>query len=249
MPAAAALTGNTGTPNICSYRASVGTTSVPYWANSPPAPNAGAGYAGCGPDPFRLNNPPGTPGCQPYSTGLFCYWFSYGISDCTDGTSNTVAFSESLVGDSTNSVRRPNNSVLNVGAIQAAEAQDVSALPLSTVQAALNACSQAYAAAGAGNITNSNGTRWGWGAVGITMFHTIVPPNSKQWAWNSCRDNCQWCSSDDSTFSNAQSNHSGGVNVLFADGSVKFVKDSISMPTWFSLGTKTGGEVISSDSY
>ena len=54
---------------------------------------------------------------------------------------------------------------------------------------------------------------------------------------------------DDSTFSNAQSYHSGGCNVLFADGSVKFIKDSISMQTWFSLGTKGKGEVIGSDSY
>ncbi len=57
------------------------------------------------------------------------------------------------------------------------------------------------------------------------------------------------CGPDDSIFSNAQSNHSGGVNVLFADGSVKFIKDSISMLTWFQIGTKGNGEVVSADSY
>ena len=45
------------------------------------------------------------------------------------------------------------------------------------------------------------------------------------------------------------SNHSGGVNMLLADGSVKFIKDAISRPTWWALGTRNGGEVISSDSY
>jgi hypothetical protein len=37
--------------------------------------------------------------------------------------------------------------------------------------------------------------------------------------------------------------------VLFADGSVHFVKSSISLNIWWSLGTKGNGEVISSDSY
>jgi prepilin-type N-terminal cleavage/methylation domain-containing protein/prepilin-type processing-associated H-X9-DG protein len=45
------------------------------------------------------------------------------------------------------------------------------------------------------------------------------------------------------------SNHPGGVNVCFADGSVKFVKDSISTQTWWALGTRAGGEVVSADSY
>ncbi len=34
-----------------------------------------------------------------------------------------------------------------------------------------------------------------------------------------------------------------------ADGSVRFVKNSISMPTWLALNTIAGGEVVSSDSY
>ena len=45
------------------------------------------------------------------------------------------------------------------------------------------------------------------------------------------------------------SNHPGGVNVCFADGSVKFVKDTVSLPTWWALGTRAGGEVISADGY
>ena len=40
------------------------------------------------------------------STGLFTFWRSYGIQHCIDGTSNTIAFSEGLVGDnSTNWTR------------------------------------------------------------------------------------------------------------------------------------------------
>ena len=52
------------------------------------------------------------------------------------------------------------------------------------------------------------------------------------------------------TFNTAmRSWHAGGVHVLLADGSTRFIKDSISQQSWFALGTRGGGEVISADSY
>jgi prepilin-type processing-associated H-X9-DG protein len=47
----------------------------------------------------------------------------------------------------------------------------------------------------------------------------------------------------------ARSYHSGGVNALFADGSVRFAKDSISLPVWRALSTTQGNEVIDASSY
>jgi len=49
--------------------------------------------------------------------------------------------------------------------------------------------------------------------------------------------------------STATSNHPGGVNVCMGDGSVRFIKDTVGLPTWWALGTRNGGEVISSDQY
>jgi prepilin-type N-terminal cleavage/methylation domain-containing protein len=46
-----------------------------------------------------------------------------------------------------------------------------------------------------------------------------------------------------------RSRHPGGVECLFGDGSVHFVKNSINGPTWIQLGSINGGEVISSDQY
>jgi prepilin-type N-terminal cleavage/methylation domain-containing protein/prepilin-type processing-associated H-X9-DG protein len=43
--------------------------------------------------------------------------------------------------------------------------------------------------------------------------------------------------------------HPGGVNVLFGDGSVRFIKDSINVITWRALGTRAGGEVVSANDY
>lgn len=48
---------------------------------------------------------------------------------------------------------------------------------------------------------------------------------------------------------NARSYHPGGVNSLLADGSVRFIKGTINGITWRALGTVTGNEVISADSY
>jgi prepilin-type N-terminal cleavage/methylation domain-containing protein/prepilin-type processing-associated H-X9-DG protein len=50
-------------------------------------------------------------------------------------------------------------------------------------------------------------------------------------------------------FAGARSKHPGGVNSLFGDGSVRFVKNSINGATWIALGSISGGEVVSSDSY
>lgn len=50
-------------------------------------------------------------------------------------------------------------------------------------------------------------------------------------------------------FTGSRSRHSGGVNTLFGDGSVHFMKNSINPLTWVQLGSISGGEVISSDSY
>jgi prepilin-type processing-associated H-X9-DG protein len=47
----------------------------------------------------------------------------------------------------------------------------------------------------------------------------------------------------------ATSNHPGGVNVCLGDGSVKFVKDSVDIATWWALGTRAGREIISADAY
>jgi prepilin-type processing-associated H-X9-DG protein len=51
------------------------------------------------------------------------------------------------------------------------------------------------------------------------------------------------------SFAGARSLHPGGVNVLMGDGSVRFMKNSINAATWIALGSISGGEVISSDSY
>jgi prepilin-type N-terminal cleavage/methylation domain-containing protein/prepilin-type processing-associated H-X9-DG protein len=234
-------------PNINSYRGSIGTTTSIYgWNNGV----QGVGYACNQPDPLGLGTGAAT-GYQPFSTGLFAYWVCFGIQDVTDGTSNTIAFAESLVGDATNNSSaygyHKNNTVMGASGAMSGEVPDASQVSYQgVIVPALNACTNTYKNGG-GSLSNQNGNRWAWGGVAQTLFNTVAPPNSMP--WNSCSDQCSGCGANDTEFSNAQSNHPGGVNVLMADGSARFIKNSINPLTWMQLGTRGNGEVLSSDSY
>jgi prepilin-type processing-associated H-X9-DG protein len=54
---------------------------------------------------------------------------------------------------------------------------------------------------------------------------------------------------DNTAFAASRSRHPGGVNSLFGDGSVRFIKSSINPLTWVALNSIQAGEVISSDAY
>jgi len=225
--------------NIVSYRSSRGTTPWPYGNTAVNMP--------CIPMGQTTN--------MPYfgnrTTGMFGELVAYGIRDCQDGTSNTIAFTESLVGDVQNVNTRRNNSVTGVSGaniqINGNPILDVSILGVQGIIPYLQACSTAMQSGT--NISNGSGSRWGFADSGVSMMNTIVPPNASQFRWNSCRFDCGGCGPDSAAFSNAQSNHPGGVNVLMSDGSCKFIKDSVNMLSWWALGTRANGEVISSDAY
>jgi prepilin-type processing-associated H-X9-DG protein len=60
---------------------------------------------------------------------------------------------------------------------------------------------------------------------------------------------CTGGAGDQLAYAGARSRHPGGINVLMGDGSVRFVKNSVNLPTWIGLNTIQGGEVISGDQY
>jgi prepilin-type N-terminal cleavage/methylation domain-containing protein/prepilin-type processing-associated H-X9-DG protein len=190
---------------------------------------------------------------QTSSNGLFAETVGHSIRDVIDGSTNTVAFSEALVGDLTSSalpLKKRGHGILNAGGSQSWGVNDVST-NFNNIMSIFNQCNSAWAS---NNVQNyggymSSGQYWTWGTPGMTLFQTVVPPNSSQYTWNTCRQDCQGCGVDSSHIVSATSNHPGGCNVLFVDGSVKFVKQSIDIRTWWALGSRAGGEVISADSY
>jgi prepilin-type N-terminal cleavage/methylation domain-containing protein/prepilin-type processing-associated H-X9-DG protein len=178
------------------------------------------------------------------STGLFWWYKCYGIRDTIDGTSNTVAFSEALVGNGQANKGVAGNSMtgINTASAQMLDAKQNPA----AILAGLSTCNLSWQA-GTG-LNGARGVFWEVGSLGMTMFNTIAPPNSTQYPWGACR-NTGGGYPNDATFSNANSNHPGGCNVLMADGHVQFIKSSINQLTWWSLGTRAGGEVIDASSY
>ena len=87
------------------------------------------------------------------------------------------------------------------------------------------------------------------------LFMTIDTPNTSVADNNLCSpttdtDSKMPCTGG-ATVSNrkaaARSRHSGGVNVVMADGAVRFVGDSIHLDVWRALGTMNGAEVIGGD--
>jgi prepilin-type processing-associated H-X9-DG protein len=47
----------------------------------------------------------------------------------------------------------------------------------------------------------------------------------------------------------ARSMHSGGVNVGFGDGSVRFIKNSVTNKIWWAILTSNDGYILGSDQY
>ncbi len=82
------------------------------------------------------------------------------------------------------------------------------------------------------------------------LFSTLFPPNTSQ------SDHINFCintplapceKSADNVVVSARSYHSGGATAALADGSVRFISDSISNVVYQSLGSRAGGEVVSED--
>jgi prepilin-type N-terminal cleavage/methylation domain-containing protein/prepilin-type processing-associated H-X9-DG protein len=179
------------------------------------------------------------------STGAFAYQRAYSLAQFKDGTSNTIAYSEFLVNDPS-SGPVPGKATGNTGS-GGHLAYDANTAGLANVQADWQACTTKFQ--GAGGVGNGPGSDWSVGAMGYSIFNTVVPPNGGGTIkWSACRMGC-CVQAQHADYIVATSAHPGGVNAMMADGSVKFIKNSINITTWWALGTRGGGEAISSDSY
>jgi prepilin-type N-terminal cleavage/methylation domain-containing protein/prepilin-type processing-associated H-X9-DG protein len=180
----------------------------------------------------------------------------FGFESVTDGTANTGLFSEKLLGWSTGN----NGAPLMCNAAEARRGIYVIGSPFSV---AYNSQSSALALQSvlacqqiqpnSGPCTNNsgwlNGFSWALGYEWYTVvnsYHHYNTPN-RLTCINGSDPGGYWGGT--SGMSTVSSNHGAGVNVCFADGSVRFIKDSVAPPTWWALGSRNGGEVVSSDQY
>ena len=160
---------------------------------------------------------------------------SFRLSDFTDGLSNTAAFSESLISEGkSNKDPRRNCNYTNSKLIEQ-----------------YNVYADAVVRDGlAGPINWEDWTQYrgmSWAFTDSWQRHVyahLFPPNSVSITTYST-DTFRCHEGDQGLAPTSQ--HPGGVNVAFADGSVHFIKNTINLPTWWALGTRNGGEVISAD--
>jgi len=136
-----------------------------------------------------------------------------------DGTSNTVAFSETTLG-----IGGPN-------------ATGTAGDPLYYYKQTTSLNSAACDASSI--LVADRGALWADGAYNCTLYNHVLPPNSPTM---DCvrHSNPAWKA--------ARSRHAGGgVNILLADGAVRFVRDTIPLAAWQALGTRNGSETINVD--
>jgi prepilin-type N-terminal cleavage/methylation domain-containing protein/prepilin-type processing-associated H-X9-DG protein len=175
------------------------------------------------------------------------------LASIQDGTSNTAIWSEFRKGkgSSTSTATAPQNGpqgVVYQMTVPTGDAKYTQPTLVGSMQQTLQAINAA--------CTRTTpqydlvGYNWmdGWGGTGGPYSH-IMGPN---------RLSCVFPTDSPPTgrgpteFRNmiaANSNHSGGVNMGFLDGSVKFIKDSVNLGTYAALGTMAGGEIIDASSY
>jgi prepilin-type processing-associated H-X9-DG protein len=165
---------------------------------------------------------------------MFCRGTGVRILEVLDGTSNTVLFSE---------IRRgafPNSDRFDVTKLTPAQWSLVgvydnslqNTLPVSDATFA-GLCNSAIDTIRTAGLQYFNG-------IPTQSFYThTLPPNY------SGRDCINY--SEVSIHLAARSAHSGGVNVALVDGSVRYIRDTVSMDVWRAISTRAGGEVFTLD--
>ena len=175
--------------------------------------------------------------------------------DITDGPSNTIAFGEWRAGDNNNNkLSVPQDIIINSsspGGNPTDATGNLLNMPYGggNLNAWLVQCAGlAQASAISGNQMSYIGELWAEGLIGRGMGNVLVAPNSN---YPNCIQNIGGGGDTDGAIGTVglSSFHPGGANVLFADGSVHFLKNTTNQITIWGLGSRAQGEVLSADSY
>ena len=233
--------------NNCNYAACYGTTT-----NSMTSTGTSMSWS-------LGSNPPGS---FTGSTGLFAVAVGYSIAACSDGTSNTVAYAEALVGDSKatavyadptangRAISPPSTYRGNIAYTpnSVVKLQDAWADQPDTLLG-LQTCAIAMKTGGLVQDTAAIAGRSASRAIrcSIRCRRPTIRSTRSGGAGRLIQTRRIIRTTGSSYGTNSA--HPGGVNTLFGDGSCRFIKNSIARNIWWSLGTKANGEVVSADSY
>lgn len=163
---------------------------------------------------------------------------SISFRDVTDGLSNTAAFSEKVKGIGTSNTRdplKPTSTIYRVNFSPSATNPDT------VPQAYWMLCNSINPITRAPTGTEAMGNHWWSGHPYAGRYNHVMLPNT--WA-------CLYPINGITNGNGAMppsSRHPGIVNVLFGDGDVRAIKSTINITTWWAIGSRNGGEVISMD--
>jgi len=160
------------------------------------------------------------------------------MSTFVDGTSNTAVFSEWVKGPAALPGKDGLGMVYNGPSSLYPQSSEAGPYTFQGEYASAQACQ-----------TSPNVQQWGWKGewwiYGGTMIYSHTnTPNRKACDYSDAKQDGR------ATITQvpASSLHPGGVNVLFGDGSVKFVKSTVNYLTWYAVATPNGGEVVDASS-
>ncbi len=161
--------------------------------------------------------------------GLFFNSSSVRVRDVLDGVSHTAAFSETITGTGGDPQTQPVD-------LKRDTQQSSTGWAAVSPDQFRQECSQYTPSDIIGTRTLERGNTWLEGSPFRTLYNHVATPNP---AHPDCGlENDIWLGG---IFA-ARSLHRGGVNLLFADGSVRFVGNSVDMSVWRSWGTSSGSE-------
>ncbi len=147
--------------------------------------------------------------------GVFHLGSAIKLRDILDGSTHTAAFSERMLGD---------------GAARLASEMGRSELTMREIPLAVDPSSINCLASASGNWNHERGAKWIVGNYGNSLYNHALAPNSTEW-------DCLNMSQQKARMS-ARSRHVGGVGVLFCDGHVQFVDNTIALSTWREFATR-----------
>ena len=160
------------------------------------------------------------------------------FAQITDGLSNTVAYSETIMGNNINSSPGsvpPSNSRRQFALFNSTTITNIPASQFLPPATFLSACLTPDQWSG------DRGREWSRGSFVMASYNHFFTPNSK---YPDCTD-----SGRNAAVTGPRSFHPGGVNVLMLDGHVQYIKDTVSQPIFRALSTIGGGEIISADAF
>ena len=171
--------------------------------------------------------------------GLIAYQVDRKMADATDGLSNTLLASEMLSGSgrTSGSGLYPFDTFhVGNGLFNAVVNRDF------PTQAEIDAIGSTAKSSPTGFKSN-NGTMWAWYAAGHSTLTTAAPPN---WQYPTAGGDCCPGGSHDWGYGifPPRSMHTGGVNAVLGDGSVRFIRNSVDLLTFQRLGHRSDNQPL-----